>query len=459
MTTEASVTGDESAPISRRRFVAAFGGAAVASVVLWAKQPRRRKPNIILMVADDLGYGDVGCFGQKLIRTPNVDRLATEGTRFTQCYAGSTVCAPSRSCLITGQHTGHTRVRGNAYVPLMPDDPSIGKVMQSAGCRTAIIGKWGLGEPETSGVPTRQGFDEFYGYLNQVHAHDSFPTELWRNDRKEALDANRDGKQGAYSNDLFLRESLAFVERNRQRPFFLLWWHTIPHAFPAKRTIEVPEIEPEYRNKPWPDIEKRFASAVTRMDRDMGKMMAHLKRLGLDRDTIVVFTSDNGPHAVPPHNADFFDSNGILRGTKRDLYEGGIRVPTIIRWPGRIRAGATSAQPWAFWDMLPTCAEVAGVKSPKGIDGVSVLPGWLGKPMPQHPPFYWEFTERGFEQAVRMGYWKAVRHAPGKPLELYDLRADISEARDVAPRYPTVIQRIETYLRTARTRSDRFPNP
>jgi len=355
------------------------------------------------MVADDLGYGDVGCFGQKIIRTPNADRLAREGIRFTQCYAGSSVCAPSRSCLITGQHTGHTRVRGNDYVPLEPTDPSIGKVMQAAGYRTAIIGKWGLGEPGTTGVPNLQGFHEFYGYLNQVHAHDSYPTYLWRNDRQESLDANKDGKQGAYSNDLFLNECLSFVERNRHRPFFLLWWHTIPHAFPAKRTIEAPAIEPEYRDKPWPEIEKRYASVITRMDRHLGQMLALLSKLGLDRDTIFVFTSDNGPQNVPPHDPDFFDSNGPLRGIKRDLYEGGIRVPTIVRWPGRVPAGRVSDVPWAFWDILPTCAEIAGAPKPKGIDGVSVLPAWLGRTMRSHPPFYWEFTERGFEQAARIG--------------------------------------------------------
>ena len=446
--------------ISRRRLIAACGGAAAASAIpAVGQRPRPRKPNIIIMLADDLGYGDVGCFGQKMIKTPNVDRLAAEGARFTQCYAGSTVCAPSRSCLITGQHTGHTRVRGNDYVPLLPDDPSIGKVMQAAAYRTAIIGKWGLGEPGTTGVPNKQGFDEFFGYLNQVHAHDSFPTELWRNDRIEPLPANNDKKQGVYSNDLFLKECLNFVERNQERPFLLMWWHTIPHAFPAQRTIEVPEIEPEYRDKPWPEIEKRFASVVTRMDRDLGTMLAHLRRLGLDRDTIVMFTSDNGPQAVPPHDPDFFDSNGPLRGIKRDLYEGGIRVPTIIRWPGRIQPGTVNPTPWAAWDILPTCAAIAGVRPPSGIDGVNVLPAWLGRKAPAHPPFYWEFTERGFEQAAVMGDMKAVRHAPDKPIELYNLRTDIGETRDVASANPGVVRRFEAYLRTARTRSKDFPNP
>lgn len=443
--------------ISRRELLACAAATALPAAA--AGQPARRKPNIIIMLADDLGYGDIGCFGQKIIRTPHTDQLAREGVRFTQCYAGSPVCAPSRSCFITGQHTGHTRVRGNEYVPLEPGDPSIGKVMQAAGYRTAIIGKWGLGEPGTTGVPSRQGFDEFYGYLNQVHAHDSYPTSLWRNDREEPLEANRENRQGAYSNDLFLKESLDFVERNRDRPFFLLWWHTIPHAFPAKQTIEVPEIEPEYRDKPWPDIEKRYASVITRMDRHLGQMMAHLKRLGLDRDTLFLFTSDNGPQAVAPHNPDFFDSNGPLRGVKRDLYEGGIRVPTIARWPARLPAGATRSMPWAFWDLLPTCAAIAGARAPRGIDGVNLLPEWIGRARVAHPPFYWEFTERGFQQAVRMGDWKAVRHAPDKPLELYNLRADASEQNDVSKRQPEIVARIERYLRTARTVSERFRNP
>ncbi len=256
-----------------------------------------------------------------------------------------------------------------------------------------------------------------------------------------------------------VRGGRSFVERNKDRPFFLLWWHTIPHAFPAKRTIEVPEIEPEYRDKPWPEIEKRYASVITRMDRDLGTMMVHLRRLGLDEDTIILFTSDNGPQAVPPHDPTFFKSSGPLRGIKRDLYEGGILVPTIVRWPRRVRGGLTSAYPWAFWDILPTCAQIAGVKPPAGLDGISVLNAWLGRTMPPHPPFYWEFTERGFEQAVRMGRWKAVRHDPKGPIELYDLQTDLGEKRDVATSNPNVVRRMEAYLKTARTRSENFPNP
>ncbi len=418
-----------------------------------------RLPNIIIMLADDLGYGDIGCYGQRQIRTPWIDRLARQGIRFTQCYAPSTVCAPSRSAFITGQHTGHTRVRGNAYVPLHPDDPSIGKFMKQAGYRTAIIGKWGLGEPGTTGVPSRQGFDTFFGYLNQVHAHDSFPTELWRDDQVVPVEANREGRQGAYSNDLFLQECLNFVQQNRNRPFFLLWWHTIPHAFPAKQTIETPEIEPAYRDKPWPDIEKRYASVITRMDRHMGEMMRHLDRLGLTRDTIVLFTSDNGPQDVAPHNPRFFTSSGPLRGIKRDLYEGGIRVPAVLRWPGKAPAGTVNRHPWIHYDILATLADLVGRPAPSDTDGISVLPLWQGKPGKTHLPFYWEFHERGFHQAVRMGDWKGIRHGLKQPLELYNLRHDPAETTNLASRHPEIVRRMETFLATARTDSPDFPVP
>lgn len=445
-------------PISRRRFVRdGMQSAALTGLSSLTEGEERRPPNVIIMMADDLGYGDVGCFGQKVIKTPWVDRLAAQGIRFTQCYAASTVCAPSRSCMVTGQHTGHTRVRGNDYVPLRPEDPSIGRLMQQAGYRTGIIGKWGLGEPDTTGIPTRQGFDEFFGYLNQVHAHDSFPTQLWRNDTIVPLDNNRDGKQGSYSNDLFLKEALSFVERNRRRPFFLLWWHTIPHAFPAQRQIEVPSIEPIYREKPWPDIEKRFASVVTRMDRDLGTMMRHLNRLGITRDTIILFTSDNGPQAVAPHDPAFFRSSGPLRGVKRDLYEGGICVPTALRWPGRAPSGVVCHEPWAHYDLMATLADIVEKPAPRGTDGVSALPLWQGKTAAPHPPFYWEFHESGFHQAVRMGDWKGVRHGLMQPLELYDLRGDRGEKRNIATGHPEVVARMEGFLRSARTESEEFP--
>jgi arylsulfatase A-like enzyme len=410
------------------------------------------------MLADDLGFGDVGCFGQTKIKTVNIDRLALEGMRFTDCYAGSPVCAPSRCCLITGQHSGHARIRGNDTFPLLPEDPSLGKMMQAAGYRTAVFGKWGLGEADSTGIPNKQGFHEFYGYLNQVHAHDSFPTELWRNEKKEQLAGNVNNRKGVYSNDLFCQEALSFIECNRSNPFFLLWSHTIPHAFPARHTIEIPDIEPEYDRKPWPDIEKRYASAITRMDRYLGRVLQKLRELKIENDTLIIFTSDNGPQAVPPHSPDFFNSSGGLRGVKRDLYEGGIRVPTIVRWKGNIRDGVVCNLPWAFWDIYPTLAELCGQPVPQNMDGVSMLPAWLGCPVKTHPPFYWEFSERGFEQAARIGHWKAVRHNPGRKIELYDLSRDARESRDISDTNPKMVAEIERFLKTARTPSDRFLN-
>ena len=415
------------------------------------------RPNVIVILADDLGWGDLGCYGQRRIRTPHLDQMAREGVRFTSAYAGSTVCAPSRSCLVTGQHTGHTRVRGNDYIPLRPDDPSLGKVFQSVGYHTGIVGKWGLGEPGTTGVPEKQGFDHFFGYLNQVHAHDSYPTELWRGARKVRLPANDNDAQGAYSNDLFRDDALGFVRENRKQPFFLLWSHTIPHAFPGKKTIEVPEIEPQYRNQPWPDIEKRFASAITRMDRHVGELRSLLRTTNLDRNTLVLFTSDNGPQGVPPHDSDFFDSNGPWKGIKRDLTEGGIRVPAIATGPGLARPGTVIDSPWAFWDLLPTFADWIGAAVPPGIDGVSVRRDWEGKRHAKHPPFYWEFHERGFEQAARDGDWKAIRSAPGAPVVLHHLRNDPGETTDAAPRHPDIVRRLTRFLDNARTESPDFP--
>jgi arylsulfatase A-like enzyme len=415
------------------------------------------RPNIVVILADDLGWGDLGCYGQKRIRTPHLDQMAADGVRFTAAYAGSTVCAPSRSCLITGQHTGHTRVRGNDYVPLRPTDPSLGNLLKSAGYATGIVGKWGLGEPGTTGVPEQQGFDHFFGYLNQVHAHDSYPTELWRGNRKVRLTANDNDAQGAYSNDLFRDDVLEFVENHRKRPFFLLWSHTIPHAFPAKKTIEVPQIEPAIRNQSWPDIEKRFASAVIRMDRQVGEFRAKLRALGLERNTLVLFVSDNGPQNVPPHDPDFFDSNGPWKGVKRDLAEGGIRVPAIAVGPGLAKPGSVVDSPWAFWDLPPTFAEIAGARVPKGMDGISVADVWRGDRNRPHPPFYWEFHERGFEQAVRDGKWKGIRSAPDAPLALHDLQADPGETTDVASRHPDVATRLTRFLGTARTDSTDFP--
>jgi len=409
------------------------------------------RPNIIFIMADDLGYGDVGCYGQRRIQTPNIDRLAAEGMRFTQFYSGCTVCAPARSVLMTGQHTGHTWVRGNfgakgGRVPLRAEDVTVAEVLKQAGYTTGIVGKWGLGEPGTTGIPNRQGFDYWFGYLNQRNAHSYYPPYLWRNEEKYPLPGNANGQRKQYTHDLMTREALAFIERSKGKPFFLYLPYTIPHG-----AYEIPGDEP-YSGEDWPRKLKNLAAMITRMDRDIGKLMQLLKDLGLDARTLVFFCSDNGPALVEER----FDSNGPLRGMKRDLYEGGIRVPMIARWPGRIKAGSVSHQVWAMWDFLPTAAELAGLKPPPDIDGLSMLNALLGKEQRSHEFLYWEFPKDGLWQAVRMGDWKAVRRNFGK-LELYDLRTDQGETRDVADRNPQVVTRIEAYLKRARTESEHWP--
>jgi arylsulfatase A-like enzyme len=420
-----------------------------------------RRPNIIFVVADDLGYGELGCYGQALIRTPNLDRMAAEGVRFTDCYAGSTVCAPSRCALMTGRHTGHCHVRGNALVPLRPEDLTVAEVLKGAGYATGLIGKWGLGEPKTTGLPNRKGFDYFFGYLNQAHAHDYYPDHLFRNERRVALPANRAGGKGEYSHDIFTRQALDFVHREAGGPFFLYLAYTIPHAnnelgAKAGNGMEVPGDEP-YSDKRWPQAQKNQAAMITRLDRDLGTLVHLLQELGLDQDTIVFFTSDNGPHHEGGADPAFFKSSGRLRGFKRDLYEGGIRVPMIVRWPGVIAPGRVSDQVWAFWDFLPTATRIAGIAPPPGLDGISMLPALLGRKQRNHEYLYWEFFERGFEQAIRMGRWKAVRHASGKPLELYDLETDLGEKKNVAHERPTTLRAIEKLLASARTESPEFP--
>jgi arylsulfatase A-like enzyme len=444
---------------SRRAFLGslAAGLAAGRRTPAWPAPSQTRNPNIIFILADDLGYGDPGCYGQKLIKTPNIDRLATQGTRFTQCYAGSTVCAPSRCALMTGLHTGHARIRGNANVPLEPGDLTVAEVLQRAGYTTGIVGKWGLGEPGSTGVPNKKGFDYWFGYLNQTHAHNYYPDYLWRNGEKYPL------RKGEYSHDLFTREALDFVKRSSDRPFFLYLAYTIPHAnnelFRATGNGQEVPTDAPYSKESWSQPNKNFAAMVTRMDTDIRRLMALLKELRLEEKTIVFFTSDNGPQKEGGNDPAFFDSSGPLRGIKRDLYEGGIRVPMIVRWPGRVREGATSKQVWAFWDFLPTVAEMVGADSLGAIDGISMLPALLGNSRRDrdHEYLYWEFHEGGFKQAVRMKDWKAVRLAAGRPLELYDLIADVSERNDIAGRHPGTVAKMEKILATCRTQSKDWP--
>jgi arylsulfatase A-like enzyme len=428
----------------------------------------KRSPNIIFILADDLGYGDLGCYGQKMIQTPRLDQLAKQGMRFTQFYAGSTVCAPSRCALMTGLHTGHCRVRGNALVPLQPGDVTVATLLKRAGYATALIGKWGLGEPGSTGVPSLHGFDYFFGYLNQHHAHNSWPDYLWRNDKKILYPDNVQGKpniaakKAVYSHGLFTEEALGFVEQNKDRPFFLYLSYTLPHANNERgreegNGMEVPSDEP-YTKMPWPQAQKNHAAMITLLDRDVGRLLDRLRDLGLDENTIVIFTSDNGPHREGGADPSFFRSSGGLRGFKRSLHEGGIRVPMLVRWSGKIKEGTTSDHAGAFWDFLPTACEAAGVKAPAGHDGISFLPALLGKgDQKRHEFLYWEFHEGGTAQGVRTGDWKAVRKKVGGPLELYDLRTDLGEQHDVATQQPDVVARIEAYLRTARTESDHWP--
>jgi len=452
--------------MNRRQFFRAAGAAAIAaaSCAGLAAAQRRKAPNIIYIMADDLGQYDLGCCGGKHIRTPHIDRLATDGVRFTQVYAGSTVCAPSRSVLMTGLHTGHTTVRGNSAavggpppqrrIPLNADDVTVAEVLKRAGYMTGIAGKWGLGEPGTPGIPNRQGFDFWFGYLNQRHAHDYWTDYLWRNTEKVPYPGNSDKTRQSYSHDRIAEESLGFVRRaaDAGRPFFLYAAWTIPHG-----KLHPPDVEP-YTDKPWSDAEKKYAAMVTRMDRDVGRIMALLKERGLDENTVVFFCSDNGwtPSYTGTNSA--FASGGPLRGTKGNLYEGGIRVPMIVRWPGRIRPGTISDQVWAFWDVLPTLADLAGAPVPQPVDGISVLPAILGKNQEQqHEYLYWEHRTRGFQQAVRWGNWKGIRHGTTKPLELYDLAKDLSEKHDVAGDHPDIVKRIESYMKGARTPSKHWP--
>lgn len=420
-----------------------------------------RKPNIIFILTDDLGYGDLGCYGQQVIQTPHLDRMASEGVRFTDCYAGSTVCAPARCSLMTGQHTGHCRVRNNARLPLLPEDTTVAELLKQAGYATGIVGKWGLGEPATTGIPNRKGFDYWFGYLNQGHAHDYYPEYLWLNEDKYPLEGNMDGRKEQYSHDLFTEHALDFVGDHAHEPFFLYLAYTIPHAnnelgYETGDGMEVPDYGP-YEDADWPSPQKGQAAMISRMDRDCGRLLQLLTELDLDADTIVLFTSDNGPHAEGGVDPAFFNSWGPLRGYKRDLYEGGIRVPMIARWPGQVPAGITSDHQWAFWDFLPTACALAETTPPDGIDGRSVVPALLGESHPQPEYLYWEFQLRTFRQAVRMNTWKAVRNGLREQTELYDLAQDLGETADIASDNPEMLAEAERLFVEAREDSPDFP--
>lgn len=451
--------------MDRRQFLQTIGIAAGAIAAGCTGKSAVAKPNIIFIMADDLGWGDLGCYGQKKIITPYIDGLAKEGLRFTNCYAGGAVCAPSRSVLMTGQHLGHTTVRGNAgkvggtevtdngglqrRVPLKKEDVTVAKLLQSAGYKTGMTGKWGLGESNNSGQPNDQGFDEWFGYLNQRRAHTYWPPYLWHNREKVVYEENMDGQQGTYSHDLFTKFALSFLESNKDNPFFLYVPYTIPHY-----ALHPPDLGP-YTNEPWDEEQKAYAAMVTRMDKDVGKIMAWLKENNLDENTIVFFCSDNG--GLPKEKI-FFRSTGPFRGNKGDVYEGGLRTPMIVRFPGKVAPATESELPWYFADVLPTMMDLIGKEPPDNIDGVSVLPTILGKPQDLSDRFmYWEHHARGLNQAVRWGNWKAVRIGKETPLELYNLSQDIGEENNVAGSNPKVVEIFENYLKTARTESPNWP--
>ncbi len=446
-----------------------------------ASSAQKQRPNVVFILADDLGYSDLGCYGQKKIRTPNIDKIADGGMRFIQCYSGNPVCAPSRCTLMTGYHTGHSQVRNNMQVggqegwtlgsttggqwPLAEGTFTVAHLFKKAGYVTGAFGKWGLGRVGTTGDPQKQGFDHFFGYICQRQAHTYYPNHLWRDGEIMWIEENKDGAERVYSIDLIAQEALKFVKANKDKPFFLYVPFTIPHV-----ALQVPEDSlAEYKDR-WPDPaydgkkgyiahprpRACYAAMVTRMDRYVGQIMTLLKELGLEENTLVIFASDNGPTTAGGSDPGFFESAGPLHGLKGSVWDGGIRVPFIARWPGKIKAGSESNQVAAFWDFLPTCAELLDVQPPAGIDGISILPTLLGRPQQQkqHEYLYWELNG---QQAVRLGDWKAVRLKPDQKIQLFNLKTDIGEKLDVAAQHPDIVAQIEEILVKGRTESDVFP--
>jgi len=448
----------------------------------FAQQASAGRPNIIFILADDMGYGDLGCYGQKLIQTPNLDAMAKQGTRFTQFYAGTAVCAPSRSSFLTGQHTGHTPIRGNKGVqpegqwPIPDSAITIAEVLKEAGYATGDFGKWGLGPVASSGDPIKQGFDAFYGYNCQTLAHDYYPDHLWENDTRVNFTANTPEHPTDYSADLIHQKALQFIDQHKSNPFFVFLSYTLPHAalqvpddslFEKYKKLlnEKPIPVPKWNGKnyaPQAFPKSAYAAMVSRLDVYVGQVLQKLKDDGIDKNTLVIFSSDNGPHKEGGYDPDFFNSSGPLRGVKRDLYEGGMREPMIAWWPGKVKAGATSDYVGAFWDFLPTFAELAKVPKPKNIDGISIVPALLGqKNVPTHPWLYWEFHEQGGKQAVRLGNWKGVKlnvtDNPKGPIELYDLSTDLGEKNNVVDKHPDVVQAIRKIMEQQHRESPDFP--
>ncbi len=464
-------------------------GGAVACVSSSGGPPSRTdpRPNIIWIMADDLGWGELGCYGQDKIRTPHVDQIAAEGILFEQHYSGAPVCAPARCVLMTGLHSGHAYVRGNyeiggwgehdgeGQLPLPEGTTTLPGLLQEAGYATCAVGKWGLGGPDTSGEPNRQGFDHWFGYLCQRQAHNHYPTHLWRNTERVNLEGNtwKNISGEHYAHDLMSAEILGWIRENADQPFFVYVPFHIPHA-----AIQVPQDsideysgafpdDPPYNKTagylPHPTPRAAYAAMITRMDRDVGRIMDLLRELDLDENTLIAFSSDNGPTFNGGTDSEFFKSAAHLRGLKGSVYEGGLRVPLVVRWPSRIKAGRRTAHLSAFQDVMPTLLDIAGVDVPSGLDGISMRPTLESKgEQRSHESLYFEFPSYGGQQAVRTDRWKLVRRNLKKQnptLALYDIQADDTESTDVAAEHPEVVAKLRLIAEREHVNSKHFPFP
>ncbi|HEX8462889.1 MAG TPA: arylsulfatase [Segetibacter sp.] len=453
----------------KKNIVTAIIAASVFAINVDAQTgAKSKKPNIIFIVADDLGYGNLTSFNAtSKIPTPNIDKIGKEGTKFTNFYSGSTVCAPSRCALMTGKTMGHSYIRGNSAQPIREQDTTLAQRLQANGYATGMYGKWGLGEENTAGSPERKGFDEFYGYLNQTHAHNYFTSYLYEVKNRQIKQVKVDSAQ--YAEDLIINHALDFVQANKDKPFFLYLPLTIPHAElrvpdnlmkPFLNADGTSKFEPEKpfagqnQYDPQPKPHAAFAAMITKLDSDVGQVLDLIKKLGLDDNTYVFFTSDNGPHKEGGGDPEYFNSNGPLRGIKRDLYEGGIRVPMLVKAPGKIPAGKTNNVSWAFWDILPTIAQITNTPSPANIDGLSFVAALQGKTQKQHDYLYWQFNEGKLKEALIKGEWKLIRFKEkGKPeeLELYNLSKDIGETNNLAASNAAKVQELKALLAKAKT--------
>lgn len=420
------------------------------------------KPNIIFILSDDIAMGDLGCYGQQLIKTPNLDKMAREGTRFTQAYSGTSVCAPSRSSLMTGLHMGHCPVRSNREIgaegqlPLPEGTLTAAQILKQAGYHTACIGKWGMGMFDTTGSPLKLGFDHFFGYNCQRHSHSYFPTYLYNDDKRFELEGNTGKGMGkTYAQNLIADETLFWVKQQKDHPFFLYYAVTLPHG-----DYEIDSLGAYADMKDWSELQKKYAAMITRLDTDVGRLFDLLKELQIDNNTLVMFAGDNGSSFAPDSEiGKRFNQAQGLRGFKRGMYEGGLRQAALARWPGKVPAGRVCEEPWAFWDFLPTCAELSGAILPSTFkpDGFSLVPLLKGAAAPQREYFYWELYEGKPIQAIRFGDWKAVRNGPFAPIELYDLKTDVSESRNLAPEKPELVAKAESLMKTAHVDNPNFP--